>query len=159
MAVGPFFLLLGILTPVLTLSCIFVLFHSCCSHARVFGKHVHEFHISCSHPEWYLVFHQANLPSLLWPAFHLSKTNPTIRLLGQLCLVPTSLHAHFTVCLLHCMPTSLHAYYFTSSSLDFFISMFSYICLHSSDSLSHLISAIRLCKYWGNTRARVPHML
>ena len=32
----------------------FVLFHSCCSHARVFGKTlVHEFLISYNHTEWY----------------------------------------------------------------------------------------------------------
>ena len=31
-------------------------FHSCCSHARVFGKTlVHEFDISYSHTEWYLI--------------------------------------------------------------------------------------------------------
>ena len=35
----------------------FILFHSCCSHARVFGKTlVHEFLISSSHTEWYLLF-------------------------------------------------------------------------------------------------------
>ena len=33
--------------------CIFVLFHSCCSHARVFGKTLlHEFPISCISPYW-----------------------------------------------------------------------------------------------------------
>ena len=37
--------------------CFFVLFDSCCSHARVFGKTlVHEFPISYSHTEWYLLF-------------------------------------------------------------------------------------------------------
>ena len=37
--------------------CFFILFHSCCFHARVFGKTlVHEFPISCSHNEWYLLF-------------------------------------------------------------------------------------------------------
>ena len=36
--------------------CYFVLFHSCCSHARVFRKSVmHEF-ISYNHIEWYLFF-------------------------------------------------------------------------------------------------------
>ena len=36
--------------------CLFMLFHSCCSHARVFGKTlVHEFHISYSHTEWYIL--------------------------------------------------------------------------------------------------------
>ena len=35
----------------------FILFHSCCSHALVFGKTlVHEFPISYSHTEFYLVF-------------------------------------------------------------------------------------------------------
>ena len=35
----------------------FILFHSCCSHAQVFGKTlVHEFPISYSHTEWYLLF-------------------------------------------------------------------------------------------------------
>ena len=37
--------------------CFFILFHSCCSHARVFGKTlVHEFPISYSPTEWYLLF-------------------------------------------------------------------------------------------------------
>ena len=35
----------------------FVLFHSCSSHARVFGKTlVHEFPLSYLHTEWYLLF-------------------------------------------------------------------------------------------------------
>ena len=35
----------------------FVLFHSCCSHARVFGKTLlHECPASYSHTEWYLLF-------------------------------------------------------------------------------------------------------
>ena len=39
------------------LVCFIILFHSCCSHARVFGKTLlHEFHISYSHIEWYLFF-------------------------------------------------------------------------------------------------------
>ena len=37
--------------------CYFVLLHSCCSHAGVFGKtHVRKFPISCSHTEWYFAF-------------------------------------------------------------------------------------------------------
>ena len=37
--------------------CCFILFDSCCSHARVFGKTLlHEFFISYSHTEWYLPF-------------------------------------------------------------------------------------------------------
>ena len=37
--------------------CFFILFHSRCSHAQVFGKTlVHEFPISYSHTEWYLLF-------------------------------------------------------------------------------------------------------
>ena len=37
--------------------CFFILFHSCCSHARVFGKaRLHEFHISHSYIEWCLLF-------------------------------------------------------------------------------------------------------
>ena len=40
----------------LTSFCFFVLFHSCCSHAGVFPKTlVHEFPISYSHTEWYLL--------------------------------------------------------------------------------------------------------
>ena len=35
--------------------CFFILFHSCCSHTRVFGKTlVHKFPISYSYTEWYL---------------------------------------------------------------------------------------------------------
>ena len=41
----------------LTFFCYFVLFHSCGSNARVFGKTlVHEFLISYNHTEWYLFF-------------------------------------------------------------------------------------------------------
>ena len=37
--------------------CFFILFHSCCSHARVFGKTLaHEFPIFYSHTKWYLLF-------------------------------------------------------------------------------------------------------
>ena len=43
----------------LTFFSFFVLFYSCCSNAWVFGKTlVHEFHISYSHTEWYLLFLQ-----------------------------------------------------------------------------------------------------
>ena len=41
--------------------CLFVLFHTCCFHARVFGKTLlDEFPISNSHTEWYFIF------SLYW---------------------------------------------------------------------------------------------
>ena len=37
--------------------CFFILFHSCCSQARVFGKTLlDEFHIQYIHTEWYLFF-------------------------------------------------------------------------------------------------------
>ena len=37
--------------------CFLILFHSCCSHAQVFGKTlVHEFPVSYSRTEWYLLF-------------------------------------------------------------------------------------------------------
>ena len=37
--------------------CFCIIFLSCCSHARVFGKTLlHEFFINNSHPEWYLLF-------------------------------------------------------------------------------------------------------
>ena len=37
--------------------CFFILFHSCCSCVWVFLKSLmHEFHISCCHTEWYLLF-------------------------------------------------------------------------------------------------------
>ena len=37
--------------------CFFILYHSCCCHARLFGKTlVHEFPISYSLTEWYLNF-------------------------------------------------------------------------------------------------------
>ena len=36
--------------------CLYVLFHSCCSHAQVFGKTLmHEFHISYCHAKWQLL--------------------------------------------------------------------------------------------------------
>ena len=50
-------LLLSILVSLITFFCYFVLCHSCCSHARVFGKTLlHEFLISYNHTEWYLFF-------------------------------------------------------------------------------------------------------
>ena len=52
-------LLLSILTPLFlpTSSVFFILFHSCCSHVQVFGRTlVHEFPISYSHIERYLLF-------------------------------------------------------------------------------------------------------
>ena len=56
---GLFFvpILLSILSLLNFFICFFVLFDPCCSHARVFGKTlVHEFPISYSHTEWYLLF-------------------------------------------------------------------------------------------------------
>ena len=54
-------LLLSILTPFFVPSCsVSFLFHSCCSHASVFGKTlVHQFHISYSHTEWYFIFSES----------------------------------------------------------------------------------------------------
>ena len=50
-------LLLSIFTPSTYRLRLFILFHSCCFHARVFGKTlVHELSISYSHAEWYLLF-------------------------------------------------------------------------------------------------------
>ena len=44
------------------LLCFFVLFHSYCSHAQVFGRTlVHEFPISYSHTEWYLFFSRGEI--------------------------------------------------------------------------------------------------
>ena len=49
-------LFLTILTPFF-FPFLFILFQSCCFHARMFGKTlVHEFYISYSHTEWYLLF-------------------------------------------------------------------------------------------------------
>ena len=49
--------------------CFFVLFCSCCSHARVFGKTlVHEFPMFYSHTKWYLSFF-VRLNSLFGPSF------------------------------------------------------------------------------------------
>ena len=52
--------------------CFFVLFHSYCSHARVFGKTlVHDFPISCSHTEWYLLFHSVKaMNNWKWSLLH-----------------------------------------------------------------------------------------
>ena len=42
--------------------CFFILFHSCCSNARVFGNtFVHEFPISYSLIEWYLLFSRKDM--------------------------------------------------------------------------------------------------
>ena len=71
-------LLLSILTPLFlpSSSVFFVLFRSCCSHARVFGKTlVHEFPVSYSHTEWYLPFFARR--NSLSPKLHLSKSNFT----------------------------------------------------------------------------------
>ena len=44
-------------TSLLTVFCFFILFHSCCSHAWMFGKTlVREFPMSYSHTEWYIIF-------------------------------------------------------------------------------------------------------
>ena len=57
--------------------CSCVLFHSCCSYARVFGRTlVHEFLISYCHTEQCLFFFEVK-QSLLWPKLHLSKTIKT----------------------------------------------------------------------------------
>ena len=55
-----------IYSPLLTFFlCFIVLFPSCCSHARVFGKTLlHEFLISYSHTEWNLLSSGTN--TLLW---------------------------------------------------------------------------------------------
>ena len=54
--------------------CFLVLFHSCCYHARVFGKTlVNELPISYSRTEWYLLF--ANPRWSKWSLSCLSKTN------------------------------------------------------------------------------------
>ena len=54
--------------------CFFVLFRSCCSHARVFGKTlVHEFPMSYSHTEWYLPFSRGEI--VYRPKLRLSKLN------------------------------------------------------------------------------------
>ena len=59
-------LLLSILTSIFLPSFFYILFHSCYSHARVFGKTlVHEFHIS-SHTEWYLFFSNSATTSAQW---------------------------------------------------------------------------------------------
>ena len=56
--------------------CFFVLFRSCCSHARVFGKTlVHEFPMSYSHTEWYLPFSRGEI--VYRPTLRLRKLNLT----------------------------------------------------------------------------------
>ena len=56
--------------------CFFILFHSCCFHARVFGKTLlHEFPIYYSHTEWYLLFSRGIVLSL--PKLRLSTSNHT----------------------------------------------------------------------------------
>ena len=51
-----------ILHYLLFVFCFFVLFHSCCSHARVFRKSlVFEFRIFYSHTEWYLFFSRGEI--------------------------------------------------------------------------------------------------
>ena len=51
--------------------CLFVLFHSCCSHARVFWKIlVHKFPISYSHTEWYFIFSLFGAEKLNMPSRH-----------------------------------------------------------------------------------------
>ena len=47
---------ISVFTLFTVILCFPVLFHFCCSHAQVFGKTiVHEFHISYSNPELYLL--------------------------------------------------------------------------------------------------------
>ena len=58
--------------------CLCVLFRSCCSHAVVFGKTlVHEFPMSYSHTEWYLLFSRGEIVCELGPKLRLSKSNQT----------------------------------------------------------------------------------
>ena len=56
------------LIPLLSFFAFFcILFHSCCSHAQVFGKIlVPEFLTSYSHTEWYLLFSESVTTSLLF---------------------------------------------------------------------------------------------
>ena len=49
--------------------CFFILFYSCCSHVRLFGKTpVHEFHSSYSHTDWHFFFkrHYGNGRRVAW---------------------------------------------------------------------------------------------
>ena len=56
--------------------CFCILFHSWCSHARVFGKTlVHEFPMSYSHTEWYLPFSRGEIVYRL--RLRLSQSNLT----------------------------------------------------------------------------------
>ena len=57
--------------------CYFILFHSCCSHTLVCGKTlVHEFPISYSHTEWYLLFSRGEIVLAL-AELRISKFNHT----------------------------------------------------------------------------------
>ena len=50
-----------LLSILMSLFCFFILFHSCRSHAQMFGKTlVNEFLISYSHTEWNLLFSEWN---------------------------------------------------------------------------------------------------
>ena len=56
--------------------CFFILFHSCCSHARVFGKTlVHELPISYSHAFWKMHSFFRETTWSKWSKCRLSKTN------------------------------------------------------------------------------------
>ena len=65
---------------------VFVLFYSCCSHAKMFVKtHLHGFHISYSHTELSFLFTQCEIP-LLWQKLRLSKLNYDNNSLTAFCL-------------------------------------------------------------------------
>ena len=62
--------------------CCFILLHTCCYHVRVFMKTLlHEFPISYSHTECYLLFSRGEIV-LAWLMLHLSKFNHTTAILS-----------------------------------------------------------------------------
>ena len=85
--------------------CFFNLFHSCCSHERLFGKtRMHEFYISCSCSDWCL------LVVVLWPVEHASHArdlgsnplwsrHPSLKSLRPQCQ-PPSIILQFLWCLI-----------------------------------------------------------
>ena len=115
----------------------FVLFHSCCSHAQVFGKmFVHEFPMYYSHTEWYLLFFILWRQWIIWngallnkscyyPQYHRTFTPMSVSL-WMILMTPCSMVWDWRVSRARLMPCIILAPH------SFFVSYcFPFLCFHS----------------------------
>ena len=81
-------------SPLTIFVCFFIVFHSWCFHSRVFGKTlVHEFQISYTHTEWFLLFSRGEIV-LAWPKLRLSKSNHTTTIHTSRCSIMIDFTPH-----------------------------------------------------------------